>query len=232
MKKNLLLCLLLMLGTLCLNTRAEATLINRGTDTLGNRLIYDNDLDITWYDFSNDPDLWQNQVDWASALTVIFNSTPLGGWRLPATVDGPFVFGFDGTTTAGFNIITNSEMGHLYYTELGNLGFFATDGTNPQPGWGLTNTGPFQNLNNIGYWTGTDFTENENLVWIFDFLEGFKGVGSSRATNSKPALAVRSGDVSLEPIPEPTTIALLGIGLAGLAGAEVRRRRKKKAINS
>ncbi len=36
-------------------------------------------------------------------------------------------------------------------------------------------------------------------------------------------------NISANVIPEPTTIALLGIGIVGLAGAEIRRRRKKNS---
>lgn len=192
--------------------QAHATLINKGTDSLGYQLIYDNDLNITWYDYTRVQDYWQNQVNWAANLTVNFGGNIYDDWRLPSTIDGIFVWGYDGTTTAGFNI-TSSEMGHLFYTELENKGYCDTSGSCPQSGWGLTNTEDFQNLQPVGYWSGTEYAANPNVAWYFG-----TGFGGGQRTYKKYngfyALAVRSGDVSA--IPEPGTLLSLGSGLAVL----------------
>ena len=181
-----------------LSLQVHATLYNRGADSCGNDLIYDSDLNITWYDYTPDTNTWQNQVNWAGALTVNFNGTIIGGWRLPRTVDAPFAWGFNGTTTAGSNI-TSSEMGYLFYTELGNKGNYDTSG-NAQSGSGLTNTGPFHNLCNSFYWSGTEYAAIPDFAWGVYF--GVGGQDVFYKANYYHALAVHPGDVSVAAVPE------------------------------
>jgi hypothetical protein len=80
----------------------------------------------------------------------------------------------------GFNI-TGSEMGHLYYTELGN----------EQLG-GISNTGDFQDLINHVYWTSTESATLDN-IWVFYLDVGAQG----EVMDDRPfySLAVRDGDV-------------------------------------
>jgi hypothetical protein len=221
---------------------SQAALTTIGTASYAGsdyKLIWDDDNNgnsVVWLDYSNVLGNWAGQRAWASGLesSLTYNIGPAytvawddAAWRLPHTVDGPWVFGYDGTTTAGHNI-TNSEMGHLYYEELGNLAKVGLDGTYPQPDAGLKNTGDFENLNGLAnsiYYSGTDFVQRPNQAWSFNMGNGYQNPTYTHEGYGLYGLAVRGGQVSAVPV--PGAIWLLGSGLAGLAILSRRKTRNR-----
>lgn len=234
--KKIVLCgiLLLMLMT----GMAHAALTTIGTATYNGQdynLIWDdnnNGNSVVWLDYPNLQTDWDSQVAWAASLNgsgvLTYNIDSaytvewgVNSWRLPSSYNssGPSsVFSYDGTGDAGYNF-TSCEMGHLFHTELGNLGAYDTSGR-PQSGYGLTKTGDFENLIEGIYWSGTPYGGYYYYAWCFALDRGYQGAGLKEA--GMYGLAVRSGQVSA--IPVPSTFLLLGFGLCGLAG--VSRRNK------
>lgn len=178
-------------------TVANATLINNG-----NGLIYDTDLNITWYDYSY-YDKWADAKNWADNLTITVNGVTYSDWRLPAA-----------DPSQGQIYSAVGEMGHLYYTELGN--------SKNAAGSGLVNTGPFQHLLASAYWSKDAYTGTDalNHHWDFWFNAGYQSIWGDFYSDGNYALAVHEGNVGAPvnaPVPEPATGALLGLSLAGLA---------------
>lgn len=211
----------------------ETTL--QGRDLDGNPATfeawYDTTLKITWladasYARTSGYD-GDGLMSWAAAKTWAAGLNPYGsgitGWRLPTTTDTGAA-GCDSSysgTDCGFNVDTaSSEMASMYYDTLGNLGYYDTSG-NVQPGGGLTNTGPFTNLQSSSYWSATEYAPYPTSdAWYFNIGPGLQYYWDSDHTYA--AWAVRPGDVA--PVPLPAAAWLLGSGLLGLIGVARRRR--------
>ncbi len=71
----------------------------------------------------------------------------------------------------------------------------------------------------------------ESMKFAFDW-EDEEGIMQTRVVDSTVTLDFYNSNNPPQTVPEPATVALLGIGIVGLAGAEARRRRKKKAVEN
>lgn len=204
----------------------ESTLLGRNLDSnpLTYEAYYDTALNITWLAdvryAENDgyfgPQSWSTANFWATNLNPY--GSGITGWRLPTVTDtGPAGCDYANTgTDCGYNVNTaTGEMAHMFYVTLGNLALVNTAGVF-QSGSGLTNTGPFANLDAVGHWSGTSYIPpyTATSAWYDDFGSGQQNQSSKSI--GRNFWAVRSGDIAV--IPVPAAAWLFGGGLLGLLG--------------
>jgi len=187
-------------------------------------------------------------LDAAAEWIFLLNSNEYLGfndWRLPKALpinDSYYTYtsytNYNGSEDGGYNITssespypysTNNEFAFMYYNSLNNMAPYDVYG-NIQTGWSPTNRtfesggsgGPVVSFDNLStfrmYWTGNKYFDDFN--WAFHFSGGYQNY---EFKNLKYFVwVVRDGDVT-SPVPEPSTMILLGVGIIGLTGA-IRKR--------
>lgn len=181
-------------------------------------IVYDTDLNISWLANANlaatntfgvsgiainGTMTWDTAQIWIAAMNTE-NYLGYHDWRLPIS------------DACSLYNCTGSEMGHLFYDELGGIAGSSLLTTHN------SNLALFQNVLPDGYyWSGTEYALfPTDGAWSFKFDWGYQQARIKSGNNY--VLAVRPGDVSAAPV--PAAAWLFGSGLIGLAG--VARKRK------
>jgi hypothetical protein len=222
----------------------ESTLQGRDLDgDLGTfEAYYDTALDITWLTDANHAQTGGHDSDgrmsWFSANQWAASLNPYGsnitGWRLPtlehtAGVPG-CVYYVDSSPECVFNVDTDtSEMAHMFYVSLGNKAFYDASGNSPQEGWGLTNSGPFSNIQDTEwlatYWFDSYYDLDQDFSWKFDFSTGYQNIYPNfEIYDLAFAWAVHDGDVGASAVPLPAAGWLFISGMTMLAGIGASKR--------
>lgn len=199
---------------------------------------------------------WNKTNEWIAAMNTDGGTGYLGfsNWRQPTLspingVSFNFDFSNNATTDRGYALPTTdgtdggwrdgagnpvSELGHMFSVNLGNSGICLPNGSgssttcDPNPAWidfPNANYGPFSGVQ-LSYYTGLEGVPNSQGVWHFDYRGGDQIPVVK--INKLWVWPVHPGDAIS--VPEPSTLALLGIGLAGLLF--VKRRKEQQAGSS
>ena len=191
MKKTVL--IIICLGVLILFGVANATLYDRGGG-----LIYCDVLDITLLADANYAGMlltWDEAMTWANDLVY----QDYKDWRLPTALNQ------DGTGPDQGDNVTTSEMGHMFYNELGGTaGQSIYDSLDPDLAF-FTNLHPSQSP--YSHWSSTIYLDpGSKAAWTFSFRYGSQQYGGPTYSYRLSAWAVRDGDST--PIPEPSTVLI------------------------
>lgn len=198
---------------------ANAALIG----SVNGQTVYDTDLNVSWQTNANlaatnnfgisetiqanGKMSWDTAQRWIAAMNAA-NYLGYHDWRLPTS------------DICGFNC-TGSEMGHLFYNELGGVWNQSISTTHNNANYAL-----FHNIQSEApYWSGTEDLSDTYCAMFGGCAWNFYFGGGGQGTNIKGTnfyvLAVRPGQVTAVPV--LSAAWLLGSGLLGLIGVARRK---------
>ena len=189
--------------------------------------IYDDVLDITWLQDANyaqtsgyDSDgrmHWLQAKAWAAQLSYDGHDD----WRLPSANlinSANPCYAYYGSCDFGYNN-TTSELGHMFYNNLGRLSFSININVNFTDG-ATSNVVSILSLQNHEYnqsdWYSEEYVPGPTDAWAFKMVNGFQFADNKNASDYHYGWPVHDGDIGASPVPLPAGIYLFLSGLVGL----------------